>query len=79
MDLNEVLFDFERSHYALHRIPMIVRFKLDAIGLCFGFAAWATISHKQREELVTLPCDTEEEKQHYRRTQTGSHTANMPY
>jgi|SRR5690606_17837244 len=65
--MSDALFGFEQDgRYALRRIPMIVRFKLDTIGLRFDFAAWAVLTREERQELVDLPCRSESEKQHYR-------------
>jgi len=61
------LLGFEQDgRYALRRIPMIVRFNLDAVGVRFDFAAWAVLSRDERQELVDLPCETEQQRQAYR-------------
>jgi len=61
------LFNFEQDgRYPLRRIPMIMRFKLDACGIKLPLIAWAQMSREQREHLVDLPCATDEEKQRYR-------------
>ncbi|MDQ7970606.1 MAG: nitrate reductase associated protein [Oxalicibacterium faecigallinarum] len=61
------LFQFEQDgRYALRRIPMIVRFNLDAIGIRFDFPAWAVLTREERQELVDLPCTTDAQKARYR-------------
>ena len=61
------LFEFEQDgRYPLRRIPMIMRFNLDACGIRISLTAWITLSREEREELVALPCATEEERQAYR-------------
>jgi hypothetical protein len=61
------LFDFEQDgRYALRRIPMTVRFKLDACGVKLPLLGWALLRREQREQLLALPCQTSEEQQAYR-------------
>jgi hypothetical protein len=61
------LFDFEQDgRYPLRRIPMIMRFKLDACGIKLPLIAWAQLSREQREALVDAPCSSSEEQQQYR-------------
>jgi hypothetical protein len=61
------LFNFEQDgRYPLRRIPMIMRFKLDACGVKLPLIAWAQLSREQRERLVDLPCRSDEEKHRYR-------------
>jgi hypothetical protein len=60
------LFNFEQDgRYPLRRIPMIMRFKLDACGIKLPLIAWALLSRAQREALVDQPCTSDEEKQRY--------------
>jgi len=62
------LFDFEQDgRYPLRRIPMIVRFKLDACGIKLPLLAWTLLTREQRESLVALPCGTDAEKLAFRR------------
>jgi hypothetical protein len=61
------LFNFEQDgRYPLRRIPMIMRFKLDACGIKLPLIAWALLSREQRERLVDSPCTSDEEKLRYR-------------
>jgi hypothetical protein len=60
------LFNFEQDgRYPLRRIPMIMRFKLDACGIKLPLIAWALLSREQREQLVQLPCTSTDEKENY--------------
>lgn len=57
------LFDFEQDgRYPLRRIPMIMRFNLDACGIRISLTGWITLSRAEREELVTLPCISDGER-----------------
>jgi len=61
------LFEFEQDgRYPLRRIPMIMRFNLDACGIRISLTAWITLSRDERESLVALPCVSDEEKRAYR-------------
>ncbi|ABR88462.1 Uncharacterized conserved protein [Janthinobacterium sp. Marseille] len=61
------LFEFEQDgRYPLRRIPMVMRFNLDACGIKISLTAWITLSRDEREELVALPCATAEQQQAYR-------------
>jgi len=61
------LFNYELDgRYPLRRIPMIMRFNLDACGIKLPLEAWVLLTRDQRETLVGLPCATAEEKQAYR-------------
>lgn len=61
------LFEFEQDgRYPLRRIPMVMRFNLDACGIKISLTAWITLSRDEREELVMLPCGTAAEQQAYR-------------
>lgn len=61
------LFEFEQDgRYPLRRIPMIMRFNLDACGLKISLTAWIILSRDEREELVVMPCVSESEKELYR-------------
>ena len=65
--MTTALFQFEEDgRYALRRIPMIVRFNLDAIGIRFDFPGWAALSREERQELVDMPCELDEQKALYR-------------
>ncbi|HWU99240.1 MAG TPA: nitrate reductase associated protein [Oxalicibacterium sp.] len=61
------LFDFEQDgRYPLRRIPMIMRFNLDACGMRISLTGWITLSRDEREELVMLPCASEPERAAFR-------------
>lgn len=61
------LFDFEQNGgYALRRIPMIMRLKLDVCGLRISLAAWQVLSRDEREELVAMPFASKEERTAFR-------------
>lgn len=60
------LFAFEQDgRYPLRRIPMIMRFKLDACGIRLPLIAWALLSREQRERLVDLPYASEHDRQQF--------------
>ncbi|WP_076591533.1 nitrate reductase associated protein [Herminiimonas arsenitoxidans] len=66
------LFDFEQDgRYPLRRIPMVMRFNLDACGIRISLTAWITLSRDERELLVTLPCSSEVEQRVYRECLTA--------
>lgn len=66
------LFDFEQDgRYPLRRIPMVMRFNLDACGIRISLTAWITLSRDERELLVTLPCSSEVEQRVYRERLTA--------
>lgn len=61
------LFEFEQDgRYPLRRIPMVMRFNLDACGIKISLTAWITLSRDEREALVALPCATAAEQHAYR-------------
>ncbi len=61
------LFDFEQDgRYPLRRIPMIMRFNLDACGIKISLTAWITLSRDEREQLINMPCTSEAESNVYR-------------
>tara|TARA_R110001599_G_scaffold64023_3_gene178468 strand:- start:39601 stop:40065 length:465 start_codon:yes stop_codon:yes gene_type:complete len=65
----EGLFDFEQDgRYPLRRIPMRIRFNLDACGVRFSLTAWTLLSRDEREWLLNLRCGSEQERQEYRDT-----------
>lgn len=62
------LFNFEQDgRYPLRRIPMIMRFKLDACGVKISIVAWSLLSRDERERLLMLPCSSHAEKNAFRR------------
>lgn len=61
------LFEFEQNGgYALRRVPMIMRLKLDVCGLRISLAAWQVLSRDEREALVAMPFASEEERMAFR-------------
>jgi hypothetical protein len=63
-DTIEGLFDFERDlHPEFKCIPMIVRYKLDLVGLKVSLTAWNRLSLNVRKQLLTdWPTDTPEQR-----------------
>jgi hypothetical protein len=58
------LFDFEQDgRYPLRRIPMMMRFNLDACGIRISLTGWIMLSRDEREELVALPCKSNTERE----------------
>lgn len=54
----EGIFNFEQDgRYALRRIPMCVRYRLDECGLKISLAAWVMLSKDEREELLNISVD----------------------
>ena len=53
-------FDFEDDFVEgnLRCIPMIVRFKMDRVGIKLKLADWNRFSHDERVSLAIKPCDT---------------------
>jgi hypothetical protein len=61
------IFDFERDFAgSLRCIPMIVRFKLDLVGVKLTLRQWSRFDHRAREQLVRMSCDTSDEVAAYR-------------
>lgn len=61
-----MLFDFERDFAAsLRCIPMIVRQKLDIVGIKLSLRQWSRFSREERGSLADLPCETEQEQAAY--------------
>lgn len=56
----ENLFQFEQDkYYALRRIPMAIRLKLDLCGVKLMLGDWIKFSRPDREQLLTMPCDND--------------------
>lgn len=54
----EGLFNFEQDgRYALRRIPMCVRYRLDECGLKISLSAWILLSRDEREKLLSISID----------------------
>lgn len=65
----EGLFNFEQDgRYALRRIPMCVRYRLDECGLKISLAAWILLSRDEREKLLTISIDAALVRQTFRDT-----------
>ncbi|MCU0527710.1 MAG: nitrate reductase associated protein [Elainella sp. Prado103] len=80
------LFAFEADFAdSLRCIPMIVRYKLDTCGVKLKLPEWNQLGAKEREQLVTLPCETATEIANYRSqlrqwvvNQSGQVPADLP-
>jgi hypothetical protein len=60
-------FQFEADFVdSLRCIPMQVRLKLDTCGIKLKLPQWNRFSNQEREMLVDLPCQSEEEIQTYK-------------
>lgn len=56
----DYLFQFEQDkYYALRRIPMAMRIKLDLCGIKLSLRDWSKFSRSDREALAALPYATE--------------------
>ncbi|NJN88740.1 MAG: nitrate reductase maturation protein NarM [Leptolyngbyaceae cyanobacterium SL_7_1] len=65
-------FEFEADFVeSLRCIPMIVRFKLDTCGIKLKLNQWHCFAEGDRQQLVTLPCETPEQIATYRATVQG--------
>ena len=61
------IFDFERDFAgSLRCIPMVVRFKLDFVGVKLSLRQWSRFGHRDRELLVGMPCEMPDEVADYR-------------
>lgn len=62
-----IYFRFEKDFVenGIRCIPMIVRFKLDTVGIKLKLREWAKFSNRERKELATLDCDNAAEIHHY--------------
>ncbi len=47
-------------------IPMIVRFKLDQVGIKLKLSEWSRFNEKERSLLATVPCITSKQSGYYR-------------
>lgn len=57
----ENLFQFEQDkYYALRRIPIIMRLKLDLCGIKLTIGDWSKFPRADREQLVAMPYQTPE-------------------
>jgi len=61
------LFDFEADFaHDLRCIPLVVRFKLDTCGVKLKLLHWHQFSLLQRQNLISLPCQSANEIDFYR-------------
>lgn len=61
-----IFFEFERDFIdSLRCIPMIVRYKLDTCGVKLKLVHWNMFTEKEKESLVSKPCDTPEQIKEY--------------
>jgi hypothetical protein len=61
------IFQFEADFAnSLRCIPMAVRFKLDTCGIKLKLDQWHKFSQHERQALLDLPCETEQEITNYR-------------
>lgn len=59
-------FQFEADFVdSLRCIPMVVRMKLDTSGVKLKLSHWNQLSQEERQQLVSLPCDTPNEIESY--------------
>ncbi len=62
VDNSTQFFLFETDFAGTLRcIPMIVRFKLDHVGIKLSLKQWCKFSHEERNNLVNKPCFTAEQ------------------
>ncbi|HEY9767874.1 MAG TPA: nitrate reductase associated protein [Coleofasciculaceae cyanobacterium] len=62
-------FQFEMDFASsLRCIPMQVRYKLDLCGIKLKLPQWSQFSSGDRQKLLSLPCQTSEQVQTYRKT-----------
>jgi hypothetical protein len=66
------LFQFEQDkYYALRRIPMVIRMKLDLCGIKLSIRDWSKFSRPDREQLVDMACDSADQIAAFRARLTG--------
>ena len=63
----DYLFQFEQDkYYALRRIPMAMRIKLDLCGYKLSIRDWSKFSRADREALAAMPFETDEQMAAFR-------------
>ncbi len=68
MTHEQTIFAFELDFAGTLRcIPMIVRLKLDLVGIKLTLRQWSRFERSERHELVQRPCDAEDAVKAYRR------------
>ncbi|ULQ52815.1 nitrate reductase associated protein [Flavihumibacter fluvii] len=60
--INYFLFETDFVEDNIRCIPMVVRMKLDLVGIKMSLAAWSRCTAAQRKELVDAACKTSSEK-----------------
>ena len=61
-------YDYEAEFYpALSRLPLDLRRKLDLTGIKISLKHWLAYSMEERAVLCHLPCDSDDEKEVFRR------------
>jgi hypothetical protein len=67
--INQNYFEFEADFVEdnIRCIPMIVRFKLDACGVKLKLKQWSRMNSQERENLGSLPCETQLETADYKK------------
>jgi len=86
MTMKPYFFQFEQDFItSLRCIPMIVRMKLDICGVKLKLHHWHQLDEKERQNLITCPCETNAEAEHYRQQlqtllqqKTGSMATELP-
>jgi hypothetical protein len=60
-------FEFEKEFIiqSIQCIPMIVRYKLDTVGIKLSLAQWSRFTRYDRYQLSVLPCYRKNEVEHY--------------
>ncbi len=60
LECMDYLFQFEQDkYYALRRIPMAMRIKLDLCGFKLSIRDWSKLSRNDREALAAMPYESE--------------------
>jgi hypothetical protein len=52
------LFEADFIEAGVRCIPMIVRFKMDAVGIKLALATWCKFTTRERKQLAVMPCET---------------------
>jgi hypothetical protein len=73
MEQDIFCFEFEKEFIlkSIQCIPMIVRYKLDTVGIKLSLAQWSGFSRTDRYRLSVLPCTKKTEIEHYESFLTG--------
>lgn len=72
MDETKQLFGFEQDFAnRLQCIPMATRLKLDCSGVKLTLKQWSRFEHRDREQLLQLPCNNDDEVAQYKAVLLG--------